>query len=62
MSLAPAVARPRKPAGEKRAALAVYLEPKLLKKVQKLAEREHRSASAQALLIIERALEDASSS
>jgi CopG-like RHH_1 or ribbon-helix-helix domain, RHH_5 len=50
--------RPRKsPGSEKRAALAVYLPRNLLKKLQKVADRDYRSASAQALLFIERALE-----
>jgi hypothetical protein len=50
------MARPRKSKVQTRAALAVYLPPKLLKKLQKVAAREYRSASAQALLFIERAL------
>ncbi|HTT34465.1 MAG TPA: hypothetical protein VLX64_00030 [Thermoplasmata archaeon] len=48
--------RPRKPKGERRAALAVYLPASMLKRLQKVAERERRSTSAQALLFIERAL------
>jgi hypothetical protein len=48
--------RPKKAAAPKRAALAVYLPPKLLKKLQNVADREYRSASAQALLFIETAL------
>ncbi|HZY92892.1 MAG TPA: hypothetical protein VFG07_09030 [Thermoplasmata archaeon] len=48
--------RPKKSPSQKRAALAVYLPPKLLKKLQKVADREYRSTSAQALLFIERAL------
>lgn len=48
--------RPRKPQAQRRAALAVYLPPSLLKKLQKVALRERRSTSAQALLFIERAL------
>ncbi|HZY92119.1 MAG TPA: hypothetical protein VFG07_05025 [Thermoplasmata archaeon] len=34
----------------------MYLPPSLLKKLQKVALRERRSTSAQALLFIERAL------
>jgi len=49
--------RPRKPKDEKRAALAVYLPIKLLKRLQKVAVEERRSTSAQALLFIERALD-----
>ena len=48
--------RPKKPAAQKRAALAVYLPPKMLKKLQKVADREYRPTSAQALRFIERAL------
>ena len=48
--------RPRKPQAQRRAALAVYLPPSLLRKLQKVAVRERRSTSAQALLFIERAL------
>lgn len=50
--------RPRKPAAQKRAALAVYLPPALLKKLQRVATRERRSASAQALLFIEGSLKE----
>lgn len=48
--------RPKKPAAQKRAALAVYLPPKMLRKLQRVADRDYRSTSAQALLFIERAL------
>ncbi len=48
--------RPRKPQAQRRAALAVYLPPTLLRKLQKVALRERRSTSAQALLFIERSL------
>jgi hypothetical protein len=51
------MSRPRKSPAPKRAALAVYLPPKVLAKLQRVAEREYRSASAQALLFIESALE-----
>ena len=51
--------RPRKPQAQRRAALAVYLPPSLLKKLQKVAIQERRSTSAQALLFIERALKSA---
>ena len=51
--------RPKKPAAQKRAALAVYLPPKMLEKLQKVADREYRSTSAQALLFIEKALKAA---
>lgn len=50
--------RPKKSPSQKRAALAVYLPPKLLKKLQNVSRREYRSASAQALLFIERALKE----
>lgn len=52
------MSRLRKPQEERRAALAVYLPPKLLKKLQKVATKEYRSASAQALLYLEHALSD----
>ncbi len=48
--------RPRKPQAQRRADLAVYLPPTLLRKLQKVALRERRSTSAQALLFIERSL------
>ncbi len=44
--------RPRKRPAQKRAALAVYLPPKVLARLQRVAEREYRSASAQALLFL----------
>lgn len=50
------MSRPKKSPAQKRAALAVYLPPKLLRKLQRVAERERRSASAQALLYLEKAL------
>ncbi len=52
--------RPRKRPAQKRAALAVYLPPRMLAKLQRVAAREFPSASAQALLFLERALELAS--
>ena len=50
--------RPRKPEGQRRAALAVYVPPSLLKRLQRVAERERRSTSAQALLFLERAIKN----
>ena len=49
------MSRPKKPSAQKRAALAVYLPVQLLKKLQRVSNRECRSTSAQALLFIERA-------
>lgn len=50
------MSRSRKPQAEGRAALAVYLPKGLLTKLQKVARREFRSTSAQALVFIDRAL------
>lgn len=36
----------------------IYLPPKMLRKLQRVADREYRSSSAQALLFIEKALKD----
>ena len=49
---------PRKKSKEPRkAALAVYLPPKMLDKLRDVANKDRRSASTQALIFIEQALE-----
>ena len=52
--------RPRKPAKERRVPLAVYMPEDLLERLRKQAERDRRSASTQALVLIERALAEES--
>ena len=49
--------RPRKPKGERKLPLAVYLPERLLKKLREKAGRDHRAASTQAFILIEEALE-----
>lgn len=51
------MARPKKAVDQKRAALAVYLPPELLRRLQRIAERQYRSTSAQALLFLRRAID-----
>ena len=47
----------RKSKARRDAVVAVYLPPKVLEKLRAVAEKERRTASTQALLYIERALE-----
>ena len=49
--------RPRKPRKERRSLLAVYVPVEVLPRLRKMADRDRRSASAQALIRIERGLE-----
>jgi hypothetical protein len=53
--------RPKKPREQRRLPLAVYLPEDVLERLRDMAARDRRSASTQALLLIERALEEAGS-
>ena len=54
--------RKAKPRSERRRAIAVYLPPKVLERLRKAAENDHRTASTLAMILIERGLSAGESS
>jgi CopG-like RHH_1 or ribbon-helix-helix domain, RHH_5 len=55
------VARKAKPKSERRTAIAVYLPPKVLDTLKRAAEKDRRTASTLAMILIERGLSSDSS-
>jgi hypothetical protein len=50
------VARKTKPKSERRTAIAVYLPPRIMGELKKAAQKDHRTASTLAMILIERGL------
>lgn len=51
--------RHKSPKGQRSVALAVYLPPKMLERLRETALKDRRTASNQALVYIERCLDEA---
>ncbi|MFI5418469.1 MAG: hypothetical protein ACHQ2Y_06205 [Candidatus Lutacidiplasmatales archaeon] len=49
--------RPKKQRSERRVPLAVYVPAEILEKLRRLAEKDRRTVSTEALLLLEQAME-----